>query len=176
MTDTTTLACACGQFHIALVGEPFITTECHCNSCREAARRMSALPAAFPLADGSGGTPFVLYRKDRISFPDGTDGLKAYRLTGKSPTRRVITTCCNSPIFLEFQSGHWLSLYANLWPQHERPSIAIRTMTSDLPESHLLDDALPSGKRSTAGFYWKLLTAWIAMGFKVPKIEVKEAV
>lgn len=176
MPDTTTLACACGQFHVELTGKPFITTECHCDSCREAARRMSALPAAFPPADNNGGTPFALYRKDRIGFPDGTDNLKAYRLTEQSPTRRVVTTCCNSPIFLEFQSGHWLSLYANLWPLERRPAIAIRTMTSDLPENHLLDDALPAGKAVTAGFYWKLLTAWVAMGFKVPKIEVRETV
>ncbi len=176
MPQTTTLTCACGQFHIELVGEPFITTECHCNSCREAALRMTALPAAFPPEGANGGTPFVLYRKDRIRFPDGTAGLLAHRLSPEAPTRRVVTACCNSPVFLEFQSGHWLSLYANLWPAATRPSIAIRTMTSDLPENHLLDSAIPAGKATTAGFYWTLLKAWIAMGFKVPKIEVKEAI
>lgn len=170
MPDLTTLACACGQFHVELIGAPFITTECHCNSCRAAATHMSALPVAVSPEGANGGTPYALYRKDRVRFPDGTSGLKEHRLTDASPTRRVLTTCCNSPVFLEFQSGHWLSLYANLWPEEKRPAMTIRTMTSDLPEGHLLDDALPAGKRATAGFYWTLLRAWIAMGFKTPKI------
>lgn len=174
MTETTRLACACGSFHLELSGDPFFATECHCNSCREAARRFDALPPAFPLAGPNGGTPYILYRKDRVHFPDGTQLLRAHRLGDKAPTRRVLTTCCNSPVFLEFQGGHWLSLYAGLWPDATRPATQIRTMTSDLPEHHLLDDALPAGKAATAGFYGKLLLAWIAMGFRSPRIAVPE--
>ena len=174
MTETTRLACACGRFHVELTGAPFIATECHCNSCRDAAQRLAALPPAFPLAGPNGGTPYILYRKDRVRFPDGTGTLRAFRLSDKAPTRRVLTTCCNSPVFLEFQGGHWISLYAGLWPDATRPAIEIRTMTSDLPEGHMLDDALPAGKGTTAGFYARLLLAWIAMGFKTPRIEVPE--
>lgn len=175
MSQTKKLSCACGKFHIELEGAPFITTECHCNSCREAATRLATLPLARPMTEANGGTPFVLYRKDRVRFPDGTALLRAHRLSDKAPARRAVTTCCNSPVFLEFQSGHWLSLYASLWPSATRPPIQIRTMTSDLPDPSVLDRAIPSGKWSTAGFYAKLLAAWIAMGFKVPKIEVEEA-
>lgn len=175
MSQITRLACTCGQFHVELVGAPFIATECHCNSCREASQRLAGLPSAFPPADGNGGTPYILYRKDRVRFPDGTDQLLAHRLDPSAPTRRVVTACCNSPIFLEFQSGHWLSLYAHLWPEATRPAIDIRTMTADLPATTTLDNALPAGKWTTAGFYAKLLAAWIAMGFKVPRIDVREA-
>ncbi len=175
MPEKTLLACSCGQFHLELTGSPFIAAECHCKSCREAAVRLAALPPSFPPNGANGGTPYSLYRKDRVRFPDGTSALKAYRLSEAAPTRRVLTTCCNSPVFLEFQGGHWLSLYANLWPAASRPPMTIRTMTSDLPENHRLDNALPAGKATTAGFYWKLLTAWIAMGFKAPKIDVKDA-
>jgi len=176
MSKTTTLACACGQFHVELVGDPFIATECHCNSCREAAARLAALPPAFSPAGDNGGTPYILYRKDRIRFPDGTAALRAFRLGASAPTRRVLTACCNSPVFLELQDGHWLSLYVGLWPEASRPAIDIRTMTADLPAGTTLDDALPAGRRATAGFYARLLAAWIAMGFKVPKIEVPEEI
>ncbi|ODT75006.1 MAG: hypothetical protein ABS76_35565 [Pelagibacterium sp. SCN 64-44] len=176
MSKTKTLACACGQFHVELDGDPFIATECHCDSCRQAAARLAALPPAFPLQAASGGTPYILYRKDRVRFPDGTGALHAFRLSDSAPTRRVLTACCNSPVFLEFQGGHWLSLYAGLWPEAARPATEIRTMTSDLPEDHVLDDALPTGKWHTLGFYAKLLAAWIAMGFKVPKIEVTQTI
>lgn len=171
MSQKTTLACACGKFHVEVTGEPFVTAECHCNSCREAAGRLDTVR---PMAAENGGTPFVLYRKDRVSFPDGTGLLRGHRLSETAPTRRVVTTCCNTPVFLEFAGAHWLSLYASLWPEGARPALQIRTMTSDLPPGTTLDDALPAGGWTTAGFYAKLLGAWIAMGFKTPKITVEE--
>lgn len=172
MHQTTTLACQCGRFHVELEGEPFITAECHCNSCRTAAGR---LPAATPVQAPNGGTPYVLYRKDRVRFPDGTALLRAYRLSDKAPTRRTVTICCNTPVFVEFNGGHWLSLYAGLWPEAARPAMQIRTQTAGVPDDTKLDDSLPAGAMTTAGFYGKLLAAWIAMGFKAPKLEVEEA-
>ena len=53
------------------------------------------------------------------------------------------------------------------------PAMEIRTQTGDLPQGTVLDDSLPSGTRQTLGFYGKLLGSWVAMGFKVPKIDVK---
>lgn len=168
---TTRLACQCGQFHLELEGEPFIAAECHCNSCREAASRMHTVR---PMTIGNGGTPFVLYRKDRVRFPEGTNMLEGHRLSEKAPTRRVVTTCCSTPVFLEFTGAHWLSMYASLWPDNARPTIDIRTMTSDLAQPTTLDDSLPAGRWTTAGFYARLLAAWIAMGFKAPKLEIAE--
>ncbi len=172
MSKTTTLACACGQFHVEVTGAPFITAECHCNSCRSAAQRLATLPPAFPLTGATGGVPYILYRKDRVRFPDGTASLAEFRLSDSAPTRRVLTTCCNTPVFTEFQGGHWLSLFAGLWPEAQRPAMQIRTQTGDVPEGTTLDDTLPAGGMVTAGFYARLLGAWIAMGFKVPKVEV----
>lgn len=176
MHQTTTLTCACGRFHLELKDEPFITAECHCRSCRSAAQRLGALPPAFPLTAGSGGVPYVLYRKDRVRFPDGTAALAEFRLSDTAPTRRVLTTCCNTPVFTEFEGGHWLSLFAGLWPAEIRPPMQIRTQTGDVAEGTVLDTSLPAGAMTTAGFYAKLLGVWIAMGFKVPKIEVKQTI
>lgn len=170
-----TLSCACGQFHVELVGAPFITAECHCNSCREGGKRLESLPLSRSVTAENGGTPYVLYRKDRVRFPDGTALLRGYRLSEKAPTRRVVTTCCKTPVFVEFNGGHWLSLYASLWAGLTAPAMQIRTQTSDAPEGTKLDSSLPAGALTTAGFYSKLLAAWIAMGFKTPKIEVAEA-
>lgn len=172
MTQTIQLACACGQVHIQAENAPIISTECHCNSCREAGARLQALPAATPFLEPNGGTRFVLYRKDRIRFLKGTELLKAFRLTPEAKTRRVVATCCNTPLFAEFHNGHWLSLYGCLWPAGALPRLALRTMTSNLPVGTTLTDDVPSGKRQTAAFYAKLLGAWIAMGFRVPQIPV----
>ncbi len=172
-TATTTLACRCGQFHLELSGSPFISAECHCTSCRTAAQRLAGLPPAFPITDPkSGGVPYSLYRKDRVRFPDGTANLAEFRLSDTAPTRRVLTACCNTPVFTEFQGGHWLSLFNVLWPAGSRPRMQIRTQTGDVAEGTALDTTLPAGAMTTAGFYAKLLAAWIAMGFKVPKVDV----
>lgn len=172
MHTNQTLACACGQFHVEVEGTPFITAQCHCQSCRSAAERLATLPPAFALTDASGGVPYILYRKDRVRFPDGTAGLAEFRLSADAPTRRVLTTCCNTPVFTEFQGGHWLSLFAGLWPETQRPKMQIRTQTADAANPAALDDSLPAGAMTTAGFYAKLLGVWIAMGFKVPRIDV----
>ena len=176
MTQSTRLNCSCGQFEMVVTGEPFIATECHCNSCREAGERMAKLPLARPMLEDNGGTRFVLYRKDRVEITRGKELLRAHRLSGTAPTRRVVTTCCNSPVFLEFKGGHWLSVYSRMWPAGQAPLPSIRTMTSDRAADVVLDGAIPSGAWQTAGFYGKLLTAWIAMGFKVPTIEIKDEV
>ena len=172
MTQITALACACGQVQLEALRAPIISTECHCNSCRTAGVRLEAAHAARPVLEANGGTRFVLYRKDRIRLLRGAELLKEFRLTPKSPTRRVVASCCNTPVFLEFESGHWLSLYSALWPRGTQPPLDLRTMTSDLPDRAGLADDVPSGKRQTALFYAKLLRAWIAMGFKSPKIGI----
>lgn len=172
MSSTTRLSCACGKVHLEVDDAPIVSTECCCNSCREAAARMRALPGAPPLLQPTGATPFVLYRKDRVRFVSGAEHLKEFRLKPDSSTRRVVATCCNTPVFLEFQSGHWLSLYALLWPQGAAPPLEMRTMAMDLPDPSVLPDDVPNGRRQPFIFMWRLLSAWIAMGFRSPKIAV----
>jgi hypothetical protein len=173
MTQDFQLACACGKVHLEVERTPIISTECHCNSCREAGARLDKLPVSHSILEPNGGTHFVLYRKDRIRFTQGADLLREFRLTPTSKTRRVVAGCCNTPVFLEFEGGHWLSLYAGLWPEGSLPPLELRTMTGDRrPEGVALDGDVPSGALQTARFYAKLLGAWIAMGFKSPKISV----
>ncbi|MCW5721857.1 MAG: hypothetical protein KIS86_12010 [Devosia sp.] len=172
MAETTQLSCLCGAFALAVIGSPIITTECHCRSCRESGARLAALPASRPVLAPNGGTPFVLYRKDRVRFVRGMEQLAVFRRTPDTPTRRVVARCCNTVAFLEFKGGHWLSLYAGLWPQGSAPLPAIRTMTSDLPAGESLAGDIPAGKLVTAGFYARLLGAWLAMGFKSPDIAI----
>lgn len=173
MTDVTQLACACGQVHLEVERAPILSAECHCTSCRTAGAKLQCLPDAPQVFQANGGTHFVLYRKDRVRFLEGTERLKEFRLTPESKTRRVVATCCNTPVFLEFQSGHWLSLYSCLWPPGTLPPVELRTMTSDVPEgSALPNDGVPSAKTQSFSFFVKLLGAWIAMGFRVPKITV----
>ena len=170
---TTPLRCACGQVQLEVLGSPILSAECLCTSCRTAGERLAALPgtATFQTAT-TGGTPYVLYRKDRVRFHSGQERLRELRLTPKSTTRRVTATCCNTPIFLEFESGHWLSMYASLWPASTRPSMELRTMAGDLPEGSDLPADMPNARSHTVSFMFRLLGAWVRMGFRRPAIDV----
>lgn len=172
MTATTRLTCRCGRVHIEVEREPLLTAECHCNSCREAGRRLEAVGIEPPMLEPDGGTPFVLYRKDRVRFTQGVELLREFRLTTASSTRRVVAGCCNTPLFLEFKGGHWLSIYAGLWPQDRQPPLQLRTMLGDRTDKPVFTDGVPSGTWPTMKFYALLLGAWIAMGFRVPDVPV----
>lgn len=170
----TQLQCACGAMRAEVTGRPIAVTECLCDSCREAAERMARLPGARSIVTEIGGTICVEYRKDRVEFLSGHENLKAFRLTPKSGTRRVIATCCNTPVFIEAKGGHWLSLYGGLWPEGAHPPVQLRTMVGDLPEGTELPDDVPNRKRHSAGFMGRLFLAWAAMGFRNPKLTVNE--
>lgn len=171
MSSIQALACACGQFAADVEGAPIASVECCCDSCREAGARLARLPGARPVLTVYGGTHFVLQRKDRIRFVRGAHHLRQFRLAPEAGTRRVVAACCNTPVFLEFKGGHWLSLYAGLW-RDGAPPLQMRTMTGDLDDPSALPDDVPNLKRQSLSFYAKLMKAWIAMRFRVPQVAV----
>lgn len=167
----TELSCGCGQTRLAVTGPPILAAACCCTSCRTAAARLQSLPGAAPILGPHGETQYVLYRKDRVALPD-TRPMRAFHLSG-SKTRRVLAHCCATPLFLEFPGGHWLSLYAALWPAGTAPKAHLRTMVADLPDASALPDDIPNARSQSLWFMGRLLTAWIAMGFRAPKLDVK---
>ncbi len=172
MTVDSNLSCICGQVRLCVENAPIASVECCCNSCRTAAARLQALAGAPHIVSEHGTTPFVLYRKDRVRFMQGSQHLREHYLSDKSPTRRVVAICCNTPVFLEFKHGHWLSLYTCLWRDAKPPALEMRTMTSDLPDPSVLPNNVPNAKRQSGAFFLRLLKAWVAMGFKSPKMEI----
>ena len=164
-----TAACDCGLVRIEASGEPFLVVDCHCESCRKAAAGFNILPGAPAVLNENGGTPFSLYRKDRVRFAAAPYLLREHRLTPNAKTRRVLAACCSSPMFLEFSGGHWLSVYrdriAGAGPAE------MRVMTADERGPPLPHD-LPNYKTHSPKFWWRLFSAWVGMGFRIPKVPV----
>ncbi|WP_144378150.1 GFA family protein [Mesorhizobium amorphae] len=169
---STMIGCTCGKVQLEVGSTPMMSVECCCDSCREAGARLKKLPGAKQVVDRNGATPFVFHRKDHIRILRGADHLKEFRLTPQAGTRRVVASCCNTPVFLEFKGGHWLSLYAGLWPEGTLPPLELRTMTADLPDASVLPNDVPNLKQQSLAFYWRLFRAWAAMGFRSPRIAV----
>lgn len=175
MSKTLLLECSCGQTSLEVKGSPIASVECCCLSCREVAEQIQGLNGAPHILTEYGATPFVMYRKDRVRFVSGVDSLREIRLSPEAKTRRVVAICCNSAIFLEFPHGHWLSIYAGLWPNGSRLPLEMRTMAADVPDGITLPDDVPNAKKQSFRFFAELLGAWIAMGFRIPRMpEIKK--
>jgi hypothetical protein len=163
--------CRCGKVKLEAVGRPILTASCYCASCQEAGSRFEQLASAPPVLNPDGGTDYVLYRKDRVQCVTGQEYLEEHRLKPDSPTRRVIATCCNSAMFLDFTKGHWLTIYRNRFPAGA-PPLEMRVMTHDRRDDVELADDLPNYDGHSGKFMLRLIAAWIAMGFRRPEITL----
>jgi hypothetical protein len=172
--------CRCGKVKLEAVGRPILTASCYCASCQEAGRGFEQLPSAPPVLNADGGTDYVLYRKDRVRCVAGQEYLEEHRLKPDSPTRRVIATCCNSPMFLDFTKGHWLTMYRNRFPEGA-PPVEMRLMTQHRRggaalADNLLADDLPNYAGHSGKFMLRLIGAWIAMGLRRPEFTLGKPV
>lgn len=142
-----------------------MTAVCYCDNCQAGARQIEALPDALPVLEPDGGTPYVLYRKDRYTVTQGEELLRDYKLKEESNTSRVVATCCNSAIFVRVDGmGHWISVYRERM-LGEVPPIEMRVQTQFKPEGSTIPDDLPSYSGYPLRFIGKLLTSRIAMLF-----------
>jgi len=160
-------ACQCGKVVFEAALAPILVASCYCTSCQRAGRVFEKMPSAAPVRDADGGTPFVVYRKDRIRCVSGREHLAECRLKADSPTRRVFATCCNSAMFLDFTRGHWLSLYRGRFGAGA-PPVEMRIMTSERRDNVKLAQDVPNYPGRPGSFLWKLIVTWAAMGFRRP--------
>jgi hypothetical protein len=161
--NDTTARCSCGNVELEAIGAPITSVVCYCNDCQEGSRQIEALPNARPVRDPDGGTAYVLCRKDRVKCSRGAQFLLGHKIKEKSVTNRVVATCCNSAMFLNFDSGpHWVSVYrarfhGNVPPLEMRNYTKFRPAHSDVPND------VPSYSTFPLRFVAKLIAAKIAM-------------
>ena len=169
-----TATCQCGKVKIEASGAPIVTAACHCANCQEGAQQLEQLASAPLLRDSDGGTSAILYRKDRVRCLAGGECLQEHRLKPDSPTRRVFASCCNSAMFLDFTKGHWLSIYRSR-VSSGAPPLEMRVMTRERRPGVEFADGLPDYAGHSPKFMWKLIAAWIAMGFRRPEFPLEKA-
>lgn len=111
----------------------------------------------------------VLWRKDRVHCVRGGDRLVAHRLSPASTSRRMVASCCETPMFGDFTKGFWVSIYSGRVIDAHVPSM--RVMTADAPEGTAFpDDGVPRFHGRPGKFLIKLLTTWAAIGFRHPRL------
>jgi hypothetical protein len=161
--------CRCGETTIELAGKPIESVICFCESCRTAARQFEQVPEAPRTATAEGGVEYCIYRKDRVTIARGARHLREHRLKPDSPTRRVVASCCGSPMFADFTPGHWLSVFRGRLPE-QAPEPRIGVMAKDRPQGVEPPKGIPAYDTLAPRLLIKLLGAWAAMGFRRPKI------
>jgi hypothetical protein len=156
------LRCSCGRVEMEPTGRPIASTVCYCQSCQQGSRQLEELPNGRPIRDPYGGTAYILYRKDRIKYLKGRELLQGHKLEAESPTSRVVSTCCNSPMFLDFEKGHWLSIYRRT-AHGDLPPVEMRAHTKSLPPGSNLPKDVTSSSGYPTRFIFRLLSSRIAM-------------
>jgi hypothetical protein len=156
-------SCVCGQVVVEASGAPIVSSICYCADCQEGARRIEALPGAPAVLDTDGGTPYLLFRKDRIACSKGAALLKAHKLTATSPTNRVVATCCNTAMFLNFDKGpFWVSAYRARF-KGDLPPVEMRVCTRSRPAGAPLPQDAPNYPGYSPRFMLRLLGSGAAM-------------
>jgi hypothetical protein len=168
---TRCLKCACGKVRIELEGAPLMANVCHCNYCQKGSFQIEQLPHAPHILDRYKGTAYVLFRKDRAKINQGIEHCADYRLEGESKTRRIVASCCNSPLFLDFEPGHWVSFYQQRF-ETPVPQAEMRIQTGCLPAGELPDDGLPTFAGYPPAMMLKLLASRVAMGLR-PNMDMR---
>ncbi|MBW5799924.1 GFA family protein [Halomonas elongata] len=157
--------CTCGEVELEMTGNPILSAACHCDDCQVGSEQLERLPNAPKILDSAGGTAYLLYRKDRVRCPRGDEHLSDHKLKSTSPTSRVVASCCNTFMYLDFQRGHWLSMSRDRFVKDDWP-LQMRIQTRFKPEGSTLPDDAPSYSAYPFKLIGKLVAARIAMLFQ----------
>ena len=158
-----TASCLCGGVEIEATGAPIVSSVCYCTDCQRGSRQIEALPDAGSVRDDDGGTAYILFRKDRIKCAKGAELLKGYKLKDTSMTNRVVATCCNSAMFMNFDKGpFWVSAYRARF-QGGLPPLEMRICTRSRPNGVAIPADAPSYPGYPVTLMMKLLTSGLAM-------------
>ncbi len=150
-----TARCRCGGVEIEANGKPITSNVCYCADCQAGSRQVEGRPNTGSVREIDGGTAYILYRKDRINCTRGLELLKGYKIKDASSTNRVVATCCNSEMFVNFDKGpHWVSAYRARF-QGDLPPLQMRICTKSKP----YDDPLPTDVPNYLGFPPRLILA-----------------
>ncbi|GLQ54198.1 GFA family protein [Devosia nitrariae] len=155
--------CACGKVRIDYRGDPIASVICYCDDCQAGGRLIEALPRAQPCRTEDGGTPLVLFRRDRVDYVAGRDLLRPIKLKPGSPTKRNVASCCNTAMLVDFDGGpFWVSAFdCSFAGGAPPPEMNVQTQYRSAPAP--VTTSIPSYRRYPVSMIARLLGPWIPM-------------
>jgi hypothetical protein len=159
--------CRCGAVDIGAWAEPIVVTACYCDDCQAAAERMAASDKA-ALAKADGGTEFMVFRRDRIACTRGADRLEAMKLTPATNTRRMIASCCATPMYVAFDDKRpWVSAFRARFGANA-PPVTMRICTRFKRSDDRAENGLPSHPSYPPPMIARILAVWPLTLFSRP--------
>jgi hypothetical protein len=146
MPTTYRARCRCGRVALEAEGPPIAYISCYCDDCQAAAELIDALDGGTSGREADGGTPNVMFRRDRVRFVQGEDLLATYRVRESSPTARLVASCCHTAI---------TQRHENWWPHRgikahlfetPLPPLEMRVFTRDAPERGRIPRDVPHAR------------------------------
>lgn len=154
--------CACGNVEVELTGAPVISVVCHCDDCQAGSSKIEALPGATAVLDAGRGTPYALYRNDRVHCTKGEELLAGYKLKPESTTSRMVASCCNSAMLARLDPVlHWTSVYRDRIA--DAPPLEMRIQTRFVPHGIAVPADMPNVSGVPFTFVARLVAARLAM-------------
>jgi hypothetical protein len=163
VTAQSILRCQCGAVECSGQGPPFLSAVCYCDDCQQAAWQIEAAGKGPRVTDPDGGTALCLFRDDKFSIERGTDLLQPHRLEPTSATGRMVASCCNSAMFLDFADGRfWKSAMIDriVGPM---PAIEMRLCTRYRTSPLPWPDKAPQHENFPLSALWRVAQQWLAM-------------
>jgi hypothetical protein len=152
--------CRCGAVEVAAWADPIAVNACYCDDCQAAAEKLAASSGSAPSPSADGGVEFMLFRRDRIACTQGAERLQAMRLTEASKTRRMIASCCTTPMYAAFDDKRpWVSAYRAGFGA-DAPPVVMRICTRFRRSEATPNDGVPSHPGYPASMIVRLLAAW----------------
>jgi hypothetical protein len=163
VAEPLTAACSCGRVEMSLAGTPICSLICYCEDCQEGSARIEQLPGAPTIREPDGGTAYLVYRNDRVQCIRGAELLSPLKLRANSATSRVIASCCNSVMMLNFDDAkHWVDVYPARVRGY-RGSPELRVCTKSRRAARALPEDMPNYPGYPLRFLGKLLGAKVRM-------------
>lgn len=157
--------CRCGAIEISAWGKPIAVNTCYCNDCQAAARKLAAAPQAGSVMNADGGTEFMLFRRDRIACTRGAQQLEALRLNDNTRTRRMLSTCCSTPMYMAFDDKRpWVSAFRASFGA-SAPPVQMQICTRFRHSQSIPDQGLPSHPGYPPAMMLRLLAAGLGVLF-----------
>ncbi|WP_133648242.1 GFA family protein [Paraburkholderia flava] len=140
--------CQCGTVEISAWAQPMMVSTCYCDDCQAAGQRHAASGSSAPMSGADGGTEFMVFRRGSIACTRGADLLQPAKLTSHTKTRRMIASCCATPMYVAFDDKRpWVSAFRAPFGA-DAPPVEMRICTRFRRAEEAVDD----GVRSHSGY------------------------
>jgi hypothetical protein len=160
--------CRCAAVEVGAWSDPIVVTACYCDDCQAASERLAASANSAPLAGADGGTDFMVFRRDRIACTRGADRLEVMRLRDVTKTRRMVASCCATPMYVSFDDKRpWVSAFRASFGA-DAPPVQMRICTRFRRTEAKAKDGLPDHPGYPAAMILRILAAWPLMLFSRP--------